>query len=73
MNAGIVKLQGTRYYDYASSQTLGANIDQMIDYINNPKNQNVLLTLTRQLESSTGAIKEPTVSNSKTSKKTKEE
>jgi hypothetical protein len=51
VNTGILKIQGTRYYEAASGLTLGGNLMQVIDYLTAPKNQTVLINLTNQLES----------------------
>ena len=50
VSAGILKIQGTRYFEASSGLTLGGNQMQVIEYLQAPKNQTVLINLTNSLE-----------------------
>jgi hypothetical protein len=47
---GLMRLQGTRYYEAGSNLTFGSNIEQVIDYLTSTKNQTVYITLSGALE-----------------------
>lgn len=50
VNAGIIFVRGTRYTDAKDSQPIAANREAMIDYINHPKNGNIVMLYMNQLE-----------------------